>query len=90
MWYNAHRAYGVRRPVGDKGKYGQSALTAALDAIKSGCCLKKAEHDFGVPRKTLRRHRDGKVPSPCTGNLDGCNTSVMHLDQVERQLVVHI
>ena len=36
-------------------------MTAALDAIENGCSLKKAERDFGVPRKTLRRHRDGKV-----------------------------
>ena len=74
--------------VSDRGKYGQSALTAVLDAIKNGCSLKKAECDFGVPRKTLRRHRDGKVLSPGTANLDGCNT-VLHLE-FERQLVVHI
>ena len=65
--------------MGDKRKYGESALTAALDAIKSGCSLKKAERDFGVPRKTLRRHQDGKVQSPGTVNLGGCNT-VLHLE----------
>ena len=60
--------------VSDRGKYGQSALTAALDAINDGCSLKKAERDFGVPRKTLRRHRDGKVLSPGTASLGGCST----------------
>jgi helix-turn-helix, Psq domain len=74
--------------VSDRGKYGQTALTAALDAIKSGCSLKKAERDFGVPRKTLRRHRDGKVLSPGTAHLGGCNT-VLHFE-FERQLVAHI
>lgn len=74
--------------VSDRGKYGQSALTAALDAIKGGCSLKKAERDFGVPRKTLRRHRDGKVLSPGTANLGGCRT-VLHME-FERQLVAHI
>lgn len=74
--------------VSDRGKYGQSSLTAALAAIKNGCSLKKAERDFGVPRKTLRRHRDGKVLSPGTANLGGCNTVLQ--SEFERQLVTHI
>ena len=74
--------------VSDRGKYGQPSLTAALDAIKNGCSLKKAERDFGVPRKKLRRHRDGKVRTPGTASLGGCMT-VLHLE-FERQLVVHI
>jgi hypothetical protein len=74
--------------VSDRGKYGQSGLTAALDAIENGCSLKKAERDFGVPRKTLRRHRDGKVQIPGTATLGGRNTALCF--DFERQLVTHI
>lgn len=74
--------------VSDRGKYGQAALTNALEAIQNGCSLKKAERDFGVPRKTLRRHRDGKVNNPGKSSLGGSMTVLQA--KFEGQLVSHI
>ena len=74
--------------VSDRGKYGQEALSAAMEAIKNGCSLKKAERDFGVPRKTLRRHRDSKVTNPGKVSLGGAMTALQ--EDFERQLVSHV
>ena len=46
------------------GDYGQGNLANALAAIQNGQALKAAARDFGVPPKTLRRHRDGNVRMP--------------------------
>jgi hypothetical protein len=48
----------------DRGKYGTEALKDALEAVLSGTGLKTAARQYGIPAKTLRRHRDGKVSQP--------------------------
>jgi hypothetical protein len=44
-----------------RGSYGTEALKEALAAVLSGTGIKTAARQFGIPSKTLRRHRDGKV-----------------------------
>lgn len=47
-----------------RASYGSSSLSAALEAMKNGQPLKAASRAYGVPTKTLRRHRDAKVLKP--------------------------
>lgn len=47
------------------GSYGKEALDAAIDKVKTGQMSKrKASQTYGVPRKTLSRHRSGAVKKP--------------------------
>ena len=48
----------------DRGKYGQGNLSAALKAINEGVPLICASKEFGIPARTLRRHRDQRVAEP--------------------------
>ena len=54
----------TRKRTTNRASYGQASLTNALKAVQSGMTLYKASKEWGVPRKTLRRHRDGKVQDP--------------------------
>ena len=36
-------------------------IKSALDAMKIGCSLKNVASEFSIIKKTLKRHRDGKV-----------------------------
>ena len=48
----------------DRGSYGQKRLAQALQDVRRGIALKSASRLYGIPSKTLRRHRDGKVQNP--------------------------
>ena len=52
-----------------RGNYGDEALRCALAALGEGTPLKTAARQYGIPAKTLRRHRDGKVLCPGYINL---------------------
>ena len=47
-----------------RGSYGADSITGALKSISQGTPLKTAARQYGVPAKTLRRHRDGAVMKP--------------------------
>jgi hypothetical protein len=71
-----------------RGSYGTEALKEALAAVLSGTGIKTAARQFGIPSKTLRRHRDGKVSLPGTVKLG--NWSTVFKPEYELQLVEHI
>lgn len=48
----------------ERGKYGHSNLSEALKAVSNGVPLIRASKEYGVPARTLRRHRDKKVLEP--------------------------
>ena len=63
-----------------RGDYGQGNLANALAAIQNGQALKAAARDFGVPPKTLRRHRDGNVRMPGSISLGPiCQVLYVHI-----------
>ena len=72
----------------DRGAYGSDALSNALDAVKGGTPLLRVSQMYNIPRKTLRRHRDGVVANPGVMKL-GRYTTVLGLD-VERELHDHV
>jgi len=71
-----------------RGSYGEQALADALQALATGTSLKKAAKDYGIPRKTLRRHRDKKVSTPGKVFLGG-NRPVFS-PEFELELVRHV
>ena len=40
-------------------------INLELDAMKMGCSLKNVASEFSINKKTLWRHRDGKVKVVC-------------------------
>ena len=40
--------------------YIENALTAAIDAVNAGTPVKRAAHDYGIPRATLRDRLAGR------------------------------
>lgn len=68
-----------------RGSYG---LNKAIDAVRAGMSLKRAASQFGVPRPTLRRHRDSKVQHPGTIQL-GSLRPILNED-FEKELVAKI
>ena len=52
----------VRRS--SRGAYGQERLQNALQDLRDGVSVRSTANRWGIPAKTLRRHRDGKVRSP--------------------------
>ncbi len=71
----------------NRGAYTEQALQNAIRAIEEGTALKAAAHQFGVPPKTLRRHRDKKVLEPgskCLGR------KAVFTSSFELQLTEHI
>ena len=49
---------------GLRGQYGTEAMQEALLRLHRGASRKVTSREFGIPRRTLRRHRDGEVESP--------------------------
>ena len=47
-----------------RGAYGQERLKNALQDLRDGVSVRSTARRWGIPAKTLRRHRDGKVRSP--------------------------
>jgi len=71
-----------------RGGYGSDVLQQALQSVKDGVPLIKVSRETGIPARTLRRHRDGKVNKPGAVSL-GRHDSVFS-SEVEAQLVEHI
>ena len=65
--------------------YGAESLCKALTALSEGTPLKTAARQCGIPPKTLRRHRDGKVGKPGAIHL-GCFDAELNEDY-EKELV---
>lgn len=59
-----------------------------MEAVKSGTSLKAAARSFGIPPKTLRRHRDMKVATPGKSKLG--SKSTVFTPEYEALLVEHI
>ena len=70
-----------------RGKYGPGALQAALHAVEGGAALLTSAKKFGVPARTLRRHRDGKVSSPGSIRLGRYGPDI---ERFEEQLTGYI
>ena len=70
------------------GNYGSDDLQAALRAIDEGLPLLRASNQFGVSRRTLRRHRNNLVSLPGQVKL-GRFLSVLP-ENIERELHDHI
>ena len=71
-----------------RGDYGNERLRSALNAVQSGMPLSRASREFGVPRRTIRRHKENKVSKPGTSLLGG--QKVVLPEAVESELVQHI
>ena len=71
-----------------RGAYGNERLRSALNAVQSGMPLSKASREFGVPRRTIRRHKENKVSKPGTSLLG--RQKVVLPEAVESELVRHI
>lgn len=72
----------------ERGAYGESKLAQALDSIKSGTALLKVSRQYGIPARTLRRHRDNKVRNPGTLQLGRYRNTLP--EEVELELKNHI
>ena len=70
-----------------RGSYGPAALQGALRALENGEALLTAATRFGVPGRTLRRHRDGVVSSPGSIKLGRFGPDI---EQFETRLTVYI
>ena len=53
----------------DRGSYSEGNLSKALDEVNSGQPLLTTAKAYGIPARTLRRHRDKKVKYPVSVNL---------------------
>ena len=71
-----------------RGRYGDEALSQALAALASGAGVRATSRQFGVPAKTLRRHRDQLVSSP--GVIAMGNRPTVFSAAQEVELVQHI
>ena len=76
------------RRVTQRGSYGSEALTSALAALREGQSVKQTAREYGIPAKTLRRHRDGKVSKPGSSVLGRFST--VFSEEFESVLVKHI
>ena len=63
-------------------------MAGALKAIHEGCSIKKASRDFGICRRTLRRHRDKVVYQPGKAVVGNCHPVLSETFEIE--LVSHI
>ena len=72
----------------DRGKYGEENLAKALKAVTEGVPLIRASKEFGVPARTLRRHRDQQVAKPGTMNLGRYRSALP--SSMELQLKFHV
>lgn len=72
----------------ERGKYGNEKLTSALEAVRAGIPVAQASRHYGIPQRTLKRHKDGLVATPGQSNL-GRHRLVL-TSEVERELYLHI
>lgn len=76
------------KPISTRGKYGEQNLADALKAVQEGMALIRASKNFGVPARTLRRHRDGAVSGPGLIRLGPVETVLP--SHVEQEMHDHI
>ena len=72
----------------ERASYGSEALGSALDAVQAGTAVRAASRMYGVPAKTIRRHRDMKVSAPGITTLGSKRT--VFKPEYESLLVQHI
>ena len=48
----------------ERGQYGNKNIEDALEAVNDGTPLIRTSKEYGIPARTLRRHRDNKVQQP--------------------------
>ena len=71
-----------------RGKYGDETLRAALEVIHQGQSLNVARGRYGIPRGTVRRHRDGVVRHPRSITVRSSSPDFSHV--YENELVTCI
>ena len=72
----------------ERASYGSEALGSALDAVQAGTAVRATSRMYGVPAKTIRRHRDMKVSAPGITTLGSKRT--VFKPEYESLLVQHI
>ena len=72
----------------ERGQYGTEKLRQALETVRNGTAIKTASRQYGIPPKTLRRHRDGNVSKP--GEVKLGSISTVFTEEQENVLVSHI
>lgn len=72
----------------DRGSYGATNLADALQAINNGLSINRASKDFGVPQRTLRRHRDKEVAHPGVQSFGRCKSFLP--SDIELNLKEHV
>ena len=63
-------------------------IKSALDAMKMGCSLKNIASEFSINKKTLQRHRDGKVK--VAGGLSLGRKSPVFSKEFELKIVTQV
>ena len=71
-----------------RASYGSQALNAAVEAVRSGTAVKAAARMYGIPARTIRRHRDLNVSRPGTTKLGSKET--VFKPEYETILVQHV
>ena len=71
----------------DRAKYGEETLKRALVELENGERLATTARRYGVPRRTLRRHRDHQVRSPGQAFLGRFKPDI---ERVEERLVAYL
>ena len=72
----------------DGPKYSNEKLREALAAMRAGKSLNSCSRTYGIPRKTLYCHKNGKVSKP--GTLKMGRFSQVMPPEVERELASHV
>ena len=71
-----------------RASYGSDHLLRALTAIQGGTPLLRVSKEFGIPARTLRRHRDKGVLTPGKISLGRYSQALPH--NVEEAIHEHI
>lgn len=72
----------------ERGRYGSHQLQMALESVRNGTSLLAAAKEYGVPERTLRRHKEGTVRNPGQSRLG--RHRVVLTDELETDLRNHI
>ena len=72
----------------DGPKYSNEQLREALAAMRDGKSLNSCSRTYGIPRKTLQRHKNGQVSNP--GTLKLGRFSQVLPPEVEEELASHV
>jgi hypothetical protein len=72
----------------NRGVYGTDALQNALQCLRNGVTVAKASTMYGIPERTLRRHRDSAVGKPGMVKFGSFETTLPN--EIEVELCKHI